>query len=196
MIFETIICTTTSAGTAHLTPLGYTYADEQILLAPFVPSTTLDNLENNSHATLNMVDDVRVFAGCLTGRRDWPLVEAKTHKGWRLKNCLAHKELSVVERVADTVRPKFYCDVLFEENHRAFRGYNRAQGAVIEAAILATRLDFLEPAKIKTEMTYLAIAIDKTAGQDEHESWRWIVDLIDAHPSHRGLKQHLNRSRQ
>lgn len=194
MIFEAIICTTSPKGETHLTPLGYTYAEKQVLLAPFVPSKTLENLDANEHATLNMVSDVRIFAGCLTGRRDWPLVRAEAHEGWRLENCLAHKELMVIEKVEDDIRPKFYCDILFEENHQAYQGYNRAQGAVIEAAILATRLEFLDPEKIKSEMQYLAIAVNKTAGAHELESWQWIIDLINAHPNHRGLKEHLDTS--
>jgi len=38
----------------------------------------------------------------------------------------------------------------------------------------------LPPEKIDTEMKYLAIAIDKTAGPNEHEAWSWLVARIDA----------------
>jgi len=34
--------------------------------------------------------------------------------------------------------------------------------------------------KIDTEMKYLAIAIDKTAGPNEREAWSWLVARIDA----------------
>lgn len=191
MIFETIICTTKTNGDAHLTPLGYTYEEGRIILAPFVPSSTLENLTNNGTATLNMVDDVRIIAGCLTGRRDWPLVKANKQDGWRLQDTLAHKELRVVELRDDAVRPKFYCEVIFEENHKPFQGFNRAQAAVLEAAILATRLEFLSPIKVKSEITYLNIAVQKTGGERELESWRWLIDLMEAHPNHHGLIQHL-----
>ncbi len=63
-------------------------------------------------------------------------------------------------------------------SHVPFIGYNRAQAAVIEAAILSTRLHMLEPEKILTEMAYHAIAIAKTAGPTEREAWEWIEDKV------------------
>jgi hypothetical protein len=65
-------------------------------------------------------------------------------------------------------------------SHMPFFGYNRAQGAVLEAAILSTRLHMLEPDKILTEMRYHAIAISKTAGPAEREAWDWIEDKVAA----------------
>jgi hypothetical protein len=62
--------------------------------------------------------------------------------------------------------------------HAPFIGYNRAQAAVLEAAILSTRLHMLESDKVLTEMAYLAIAITKTAGPREREAWGWIEDKV------------------
>lgn len=64
--------------------------------------------------------------------------------------------------------------------HQPFIGYNRAQAAVLEGAILSTRLHMLEPDKVLTEMAYLAIAIGKTAGPREREAWGWIEDKVAA----------------
>jgi hypothetical protein len=77
------------------------------------------------------------------------------------------------------VRPRFRCEVLREENHAPFRGFNRAQSAVIEAAILVSRLDRLPREKIESEVAYLKIAIEKTAGPEEREAWTWLKEKID-----------------
>lgn len=61
-------------------------------------------------------------------------------------------------------------------SHAPFLGFNRAQAAVVEAAILATRLGMLPREKIDTELAYLQIAVDKTAGPVEREAW----DLVTA----------------
>jgi hypothetical protein len=58
---------------------------------------------------------------------------------------------------------------------------NRARAAVLEAAILATRLDMLPREKIESELAYLQIAIDKTAGEAEREAWDMVKAKIDAH---------------
>ncbi|HLF95882.1 MAG TPA: DUF447 domain-containing protein, partial [Methylococcaceae bacterium] len=77
MIREVIVSTTDRAGQPHLAPMGVHEAGEGLLaILPFRPSTTLDNLLETGCAVVNRTDDVRVFAGCLTGRRDWPLAPA------------------------------------------------------------------------------------------------------------------------
>jgi len=52
---------------------------------------------------------------------------------------------------------------------------------VVEAAILTSRLDMLPRDKIMSEIAYLKIAIDKTAGPEEREAWEWLMDKIAAH---------------
>ena len=36
-------------------------------------------------------------------------------------------------------------------------------------------------AKIDSEMAYLQIAIDKTAGPGEHEAWGWLREAVAVH---------------
>jgi len=64
--------------------------------------------------------------------------------------------------------------------HAPFLGFNRAQAAVIEAAILVSRLDMLPRNKIEQEIAYLQIAVGKTAGAAEQEAWQWLIERIAA----------------
>jgi hypothetical protein len=84
----------------------------------------------------------------------------------------------VVSVVADELRPRYRCRVVREVQHSPFRGFVRAQAAVVEAAILATRLHLLDAHKIESELAYLQIAIDKTAGPVELEAWGWLMALF------------------
>ena len=93
--------------------------------------------------------------------------------------------MEVGEQTEDSERPEFWCRVVAEETHRAFRGFNRSQAAVIEASILVSRLDWLPPEKVAVEMTYLTLAVEKTAGERERLAWKWLVDAIARHPRHR-----------
>jgi hypothetical protein len=181
MIRETILITNNEDWGAHIAPLGLIEEGEFWIAAPFRPSRTLDNLSARPQFTANVTDDVRVFAGCLTGRKYWPVVPADEIEGWRLADCLAHYELEVTERIEDEVRPRFRCRVVHKATHHPAPGFNRAQGAVIEAAILASRLHMLSPEKIRGELAYLEIAIEKTAGPREAEAWSWLREKIDAH---------------
>ena len=128
-----------------------------------------------------MTDDVCVIAGCLTGRRDWPLRPASKVRGFVLQAALAHIEVTVETTEEDETRPRFYCREVRREQHGAFRGFNRAQAAVVEAAILVSRLSRLPRAKVEAELAYLAVAVEKTAGERERRAWRWLTDKAAAY---------------
>lgn len=181
LIREMILVTTAPDGAPHIAPLGLIADDGYWIAAPFRPSRTLDNLSGRGQFTANVTDDVRIFAGALTGRKEWPVERADRIEGWRLADCVAHYELEVVERIEDELRPRFRSRVVHEVPHRPAPGFNRAQNAVIEAAILASRLHMLPPEKIRAELAYLEIAISKTAGPREEEAWGWLKEKIEAH---------------
>lgn len=179
MIRETIITTQHSDGAVHIAPMGVHVCAEQLLIMPFQPSTTLDNILSSGRAIINYTDDVRVFAGCLTGRKNWPLSATNKLSGKRLTGALAHAELELERTEDDPQRPKLYCNIIHEAVHAPFLGFNRAQYSVLEAAILVSRLHLLPWPKIKTELDYLSIGMDKTAGPNELEAWSWLMQKIE-----------------
>ena len=181
MIRETIVTTVNAAGAVHIAPLGIIADGEEWIIAPFHPSTTLDNLRATPFAVANYTDDVRIFAGCLTGRSQWPTTPSQSVPVPRLVAALAHAELAVTRITEDAQRPRFHCGVVRLVTHAPFRGFNRAQAAVIEAAILASRLHMLPREKIESEMAYLEIAVGKTAGPAELEAWGWLTEKIRAY---------------
>jgi hypothetical protein len=180
LIRETIVTTVDSAGRTQIAPLGLIADGGHWIIAPFRPSLTLDNLEQVPFATASHTDDVRVFAGCLTGRRNWPLASSDKIKVPRLANALSHWEMEVVDRVEDELRPRFRCRIVHTVNHGPFPGYTRAKFAVIEAAILSSRLHMLARDKVESEIAYLQIAISKTAGPEDLEAWSWLMEKIDS----------------
>ncbi|MBS0445376.1 MAG: DUF447 family protein [Proteobacteria bacterium] len=182
VIYETVVTTVNRDGKVHVAPMGVRYRPAaqggDVILMPFKPSTTLDNIDATGHAVLNIVVDTRVFAGCVTGRRDWPTVAAERVAGVRLAAALSHIELAVAERTDDAQRPVLRMRRVHEAVHAPYVGFNRAQAAVIEGAVLVSRLGMLPADKVDREMAYLQIAIDKTAGPEEHEAWGWLADAV------------------
>jgi len=180
-IFETIVTVRGQDGRTQITPLGVRQQGDLVMLAPFKPSLTLELLLQSRVAVINYTDDVRVFAGCIVGRRDWPLAPATQIKGVRLATSLAHEEIELTELVDDVQRPQLRCRSVHRETHAPFRGFNRAQAAVIEAAVLVSRLSILPVGKLEAELEYLKIAIDKTAGEAELQAWSWLMEAIAAY---------------
>jgi uncharacterized protein len=186
-IFETVVTTLAADGTPHIAPMGVRYAGAQVLLMPFKPSTTLSNVLSTGVAVLNLVLDTRVFAGCVTGRRDWPLLPVAGVKGQRLQAALHHVELQLATHTDHAQRPVLHMARVHEATHATFAGFNRAQAAVIEGAILVSRLHMLPSDKVNSEMAYLQIAIDKTAGAAEQEAWGWLQAAVAQHQQARQL---------
>ncbi len=77
MIHEVIVTTKDSKDKIHIAPMGIRWLNDnhnskKIIISPFKPSTTLDNLMITKKAVINFIDDVRVFAGIVTKKkRDW-----------------------------------------------------------------------------------------------------------------------------
>ncbi|MES2546806.1 MAG: DUF447 domain-containing protein [Pseudomonadota bacterium] len=187
MIFETIITSINAEGVAHVAPFGVRYEGDNVLISPYKPSVTLDNILATKVAVMNMTDDVRVFAAALTNRQAWALQQASQIKGLRLAGCLQHVELALIEVREDAVRPQLLMQKTFAQNHSPFKGFNRAQAAVLELAVLVSRLHMLPQDKIVAEMQYLQIAIDKTAGENELLAWSWLVEKV--HHFYAGLQK-------
>lgn len=185
VIYEVLISTVSPAGRPHLAPMGVRYEGEgeglQVHLLPFKPSTTLDNILATGVAVLNVVLDTRVFAGCVTGRRDFALLAAEQVAAPRLACAASHLELRLAGQQDDPQRPRLRMARVHEAVHARFLGFNRAQAAVLEGAVLVSRLHMLPAEKIATEMAYLQIAIDKTAGPAEHEAWGWLLEAVARH---------------
>jgi hypothetical protein len=178
LIREAIVITINAHGEPHLAPLGLIAEGRGWILAPFHPSTTLDNLRQAPFAVANFTDDVRVFVGCLTGRRDWPLTPAAIVAAPRLATSLAHLELVVVEVREHELRPRFVCRVAYEASHAPFQGFNRAQAAVIEGAVLVSRLHLLPRVEVEADIARLDIIVGKTAGPAEAEAWTWLKEKM------------------
>ena len=180
MIHEVIVTTISNKGIVHIAPMGIRFIDKQVIISPFKPSTTLNNIIENNIATINFIDDVRVFAGIVSRyKKDWEL-SARTDldivPNLTLTNTFYN--VAVNEYQEDDKRPNIICDIKNSEIIKPFLGFNRAQFSVIEAAVLLSRLGMIPMEKIDREIEYLKIGIDKTAGPNELEAWGWIQDKI------------------
>ncbi len=178
MIQETIVTTLSSQAEPHLAPMGIQLMGEALLMMPFKPSRTLENILATGVAVVNYSDDVRVFAGALTGHHDWPLTPTQTIECRRLSQALSHLELQLVRTEENDLRPKLFFKITHAENHAPFQGFNRAQFSVIEASILVSRLHMLDRNKVIHDLRYLAEGFHKTKGPKEEEAWSWLMAKV------------------
>jgi hypothetical protein len=64
---------------------------------------------------------------------------------------------------------------------RDFLGFNRAKHAVIEAAILVTRLSFLDNRAVRSELDRLSVLVEKTGSRQEHSAFAFLQTYIARH---------------
>lgn len=177
---ETIVTTKNIDGTIKMSPLGIYIDDSQLKIRPFKPSVSLDNILRNKSGVINYLDDVRIFAACITKTNiDIEFELAKKIDCSRIKNAISHTEFIVDDIENNSDRPTIICRPVNEEMHNFYYGINRAKSSVIELCILASRLGIIKNSKIKEEIKYLKIAIEKTAGQDEMEAWNCVLEYIN-----------------
>ena len=179
MIRESIVITTDLKKKPHVVPMGITFNKKKLFISPYIPSKTYLNLKENPYAVINFTDDVNIFVDALLGKKNFKMQSTKKIKSFYLKNALSYIEVKVTKFIENKIRPKFECKILKETSIDSFKGFNRAQLSVIEAAILVSRIDMLPKEKIKKEINYLQIAIDKTAGKNEKIAWKKLIKKIN-----------------
>lgn len=198
MILEGIVTTHNADGSVNISPMGpiVDEAMRRIVLRPFRTSTTYANLRRKGVGVLHVTDDVLLFAQAAVGRPD-PLPAIK-----RVAEMLAPESVADlagevrnapvladacrwyafrVNEVDDSAeRAHLAAEVVAAGAIRDFFGFNRAKHAVIEAAILATRVGILAREDIDAQMQRLASWVEKTGGSREVAAFAYLRDWIAA----------------
>ncbi len=178
MILETIISTIDKSGNVNFAPFGIKKNKNFILISPYIPSKTLNNLTSTKSATVNYTNDAVFFVNSILGKKNFKKKKCKKIKGFFLDGCLAYDEVVVEEIKNDKIRPTFKCKIVESVSNKRFEGLNRAQFSLIEACILATRINFLDTKKLMEELSFLSKPVEKTGGQTEKKLWKKIEKFV------------------
>src|SRR5262249_4396415 len=168
MILEGIVTTVSPAGEVNIAPMGprVDAAMERFLLRPFPTSQTYRNLRAHGEGVLHVTDDVLLLARAALGAGEPPPapVPAPPVNASVLRRACRYYEFRVRSFDEREERIRIEAEVVHAGRLRDFFGFNRAKHAVVEAAILATRTDFLPPDEVEAEYRKLAVVVDKTGG--------------------------------
>jgi len=182
MILEGLITTLNPDGSVNLSPMG-PIVDEsmrELVLRPYQTSTTYRNLKRTGQGVLHVTDDVELLARAAVGKVD-PLpamLSARAIEGKILANACRWYAFKVRSLDDSQERTTITAEVVDSGRIRDFFGFNRAKHAVVEAAILATRVKFLPPAEIEREFQRLAVPVEKTAGEAERRAFAFLKTYV------------------
>ena len=182
MILETIVTTRNADGSVNIAPMGPHCDDPEMAtfeLRPFCSSKTWQNLKRTRQGILHITDDVRVFARAATGVAQDLECEAGLRVDVdRLADCCRYYEFRVTWLDESRDRASLHCRTVHAGRQRDFLGFQRARHAVIEAAILATRIDFLPLMELQSQFEDLERLVIKTGGIQEQEAFRCLQDFL------------------
>lgn len=190
MILEGIVTTTDAAGGMHLAAMGpevdaaavESGRVERLVLKPFPTSQTAANLARVPEGVFHVTDDALLLARIVTGASGPPPASrpATAVLGRVLEGVCRAYEFCVVAADTSQERSRLEAAVLAIHEGKPFAGLNRARNAVLEGAILVTRLHLLGVAEVDRRLRDLAVLVDKTGGPREHEAFRLLEARVAA----------------
>jgi hypothetical protein len=179
MIIESLVTTMDAAGQVNLAPMGVEWGEE-IVLKPFLDTTTFRNLVATRSAVLHLTDDVLLFVQAALGEPRFAWRPAASVQGAVLDDACSWRELEVTTIDDTPPRARIVTRVATRGEGREFLGFNRARHAVLEGTILATRLHLIPADEVSEQFARLAIPVEKTAGPREREAWNWLTEFVRA----------------
>ena len=184
MILEGIVTTLGTDGALNVAPMGpiVDSAMDTLVLRPFKTSTTWKNLSTAPQGVFHVIDDVLLIARAAIGRLEQnpETTPARVIDGAVLCDACRWYEFLLEDVDVREDRTRLTARVVHRGRLRDFFGFNRAKHAVLEAAILATRVHILPKQDVWRQIAELRSPLEKTAGPDEVMAFALIIDYIEA----------------
>ncbi len=180
MILEGLVTTVNAEGHPHVAAMGPHVREDEVatghlrslMLRPFPTSQTAAHLLRSRVGVFHLCDDVLLLASIVAGKAGEPNVRpAGTVAGFVLEAACRAFEFEVTAVDDSEERLRLEASVVASHELRHFTGFNRAAHAVVEAAILVTRLQILDPDEVRRRFADLAVLVEKTGGQRAHAAF-------------------------
>jgi len=188
MILEGLVTTTDAAGGMHLAAMGPTVDEaerrsgriERLVLRPFPGSQTAANLLRSRAGVFHVSDDVLLLARVVAGAvgEPPPSRPASVVAGRVLTDACRAWEFTIADADRSRERHELAARVVMEHAGRPFLGFHRAAHAVVEGAILATRVHLLGVAEVGRRFDDLRVLVEKTGGPREREAFALLEAFV------------------
>ena len=153
----------------------------RFVLRPFRSAQTYRNLCDHGEGVLHVTDDVLLLARAAVGAVEPvpEVVRAERILGYILRDACRYYEFRVTAIDDRDDRVTIEAETVYRGRFRDFFGFNRAKHAVVEAAILATRIALLPAEEIAQEFRKLAVLVQKTGGAQEHAAFQFLREYVE-----------------
>jgi hypothetical protein len=168
---------------------------QRLLLRPFRTARTYANLKAHGEGVFHVTDDVLLLARAALGPVEPApaMFPASRVRGFVLEDACRYYEFQVRSLDDSEDRTRIDVEVVHTGRLRDFFGFNRAKHAVVEAAILATRTDFLPLDDVEAEYRKLAVIVEKTGGDQERRAFAFLQERVNQVARARGLHREVGQ---
>ncbi len=183
MIVEGIVTTLGPSDELNVAPMG-PIVDEsmaQLVLRPFQTSSTYRNLKARPYGVFHIVDDVLLIAQTALHQMETvpATLPAEKIAGRVLTDSCRWYEFEVIQFDDTNERTTLVAKVVHVGRLRDLFGFNRAKHAVLEATILATRVQLIPEQEMRRQLDALAIPVQKTSGPREEAAFALVRSYVD-----------------
>lgn len=178
MIIETIFSTLDASGRPNFAPMGVLWGEEEVTVRPFRNTHTYRNLLTTGYGVANVTDDVLAFVQSALDDAVLPHFPATCVPGVVFQGACYWRELAVVAVGGGEERAEVRCRVVGKGWQRDFLGFCRARSAVIEAAILATRLHRYDPKAVFEALERYDQIVQKTGDEVERVALQRVREFV------------------
>ncbi|MCE9551767.1 MAG: DUF447 family protein [Planctomycetes bacterium] len=182
MVLEGLLTTLNADGTVNIAPMGPIVEEtmRRMTLRPYHTSHSYANLQRTGQGVFHVTDDVLLLAkSCIDKLGTLPTMrKLESFPGMILTGACRWYALQI-ESIDDS-QPRITMEarVVDSGTQREFFGLNRAKHAVLEAAILASRVGLLTREEILQQFPALATMVQKTGGPAEHEALQLLETYV------------------
>lgn len=182
MILEALVTTVDAKGVVNIAPMGPVVdrAITSIELRPFVGSRTYANLRATERAVVHVTDDCLLIARAAIGTVPPEGLVQPIEDGQYavLTDACRWYAVRITAWQEHPQRPRAQCVIVRQQRNRDFFGLNRAHFAVIEAAILATRVHLIADEVLQSQLRQLATLVERAGGDRERQAFELLENYI------------------
>lgn len=172
-------------GTPNTSPMGPRVDEtmQTLVLRPFQTSTTYRNLKRTGVGVFHVTDDVDMLARAAVGelQPSPATVPCSAVDGFVLTGACRWYAVRVEALDDREERTTITCRTVGMGSLRPFFGLNRAKHAVVEGAILATRLHILAADEVARQFVALRPLVEKTGGDAERRALAFLEAFVRRH---------------
>jgi hypothetical protein len=175
MIIEGLVTCQSESG-PHVAALGPVVNEDlsEWTLRPFQSSRIFALLREHSTCVFHVTDDVLPIVQLVLGVEPQLAYDRLASGEWILREACHWYHLEITSWNLASQRSEARARLLAQADLRPFWGWNRAKHALLEAAILISRVHITTRSELSDSLERLRSPIEKTAGPRELAAWQLV----------------------